>query len=199
MSYVYGYCRVSSKKQGSKFGLARQEKVLIDNGVSPSNIISDEISGTKRSRKGLNHLLGIVQEGDTVKCPSIDRLGRSTSDFLDLVAKFREKGVNIVFIKEGIDTAKNDATSNAFLSMLAVFAQLEREMMLERQEEAFEVMEAQGIPIGRPPVDQDKLNASVEMYLDRKGSYRQISKITGISPAKICLAVKEWEQGHCEG
>lgn len=188
---VYGYARVSSRRQGSKYGLARQKKVLLENGVTDGSIIYDQISGAKKHRKGLKSLLDTVQEGDVVKCVSADRLGRSTADFLDLIEKFREKGASIAFIKEGIDTSRNDAMSNAFLAMVSVFAQLEREMMLERQAEAFEVMREEGIPVGRPPVDQKKLSIAVEMYLEGKGSYREISNLVGISPARICIAVKD--------
>lgn len=190
---IYGYMRVSTKKQGSRFGLERQQKVLKDNGVKPSNLIADEISGTKRSRKGLDHLLGVVQDEDTVKCVSMDRLGRNVIDCLELIEKFRSKGVGIEFIKEGIDTNRNDAMTNAFIAIASAFAQMERERMLERQEETFEAMREKGLQIGRPRVNQEKLDASVEMYLAGGKSYREISRITGISPAKICLEVKERE------
>ena len=190
---VYGYARVSTKKQGSKYGIDRQKKVLKDNGLDLSKLTVDEISGTKRSRKGLDHLLGTVRAGDTVKCVSMDRLGRSVIDCLELIEKFRAKGVGIEFIKEGIDTNRNDAMTNAFIAIASAFAQMERERMLERQEETFEAMRERGLQIGRPRVDQEKLDASVEMYLAGGKSYREISRITGISAAKICLEVKARE------
>lgn len=187
---TYGYMRVSTRAQGSKYGLERQKKVLLDNGVSEEDLVSDEITGVKRSRKGLDYLLETAQEGDTIKLVSLDRLGRDTIDCLSLIEQFSNMGVGLVFIKENIDTTdKGDAMSKAFIGIASVFAQLERDRMLERQEETYEVMRENNIPIGRPRVDEDKLNTAVEMYLAGKGSYRKISKIVGISPAKICLAV----------
>lgn len=188
---AYGYMRVSTKKQGSKYGLDRQQKQLLDNGIPKENLIVDEVSGAKKHRKGLDRLLGIVESGDTVTCVSLDRLGRDVIDCLTLIEQFRNKGVGIIFLNDGIDTSKNDAMTNAFIAIASAFAQLERERMLERVEETKEAMLEQGKNIGRPPINKDKLEAGVEMYLAGKGSYREISKIVDISPAKLCLAVKE--------
>lgn len=186
---IYGYMRVSTKAQGSKWGLDRQKKQLLDYGVPAMNLIEDSISGTKRSRKGLDHLTGIVSPGDVIVCCSLDRLGRDVVDCISLIDSFREKGVSIVFLKEGIDTSHDNAMTNAFIAIASAFAQMERELMLERVEETKAAMKEKGLSIGRPRVDEKKLETAVEMYRDGKGSYREISKIVGISPAKICLAV----------
>lgn len=185
----YGYMRVSTKKQGSKWGLERQQKKLLEYGVPSMNLIADEISGTKRSRQGLDHLINIVEDGDIVVCVSLDRLGRDVADCLNLIEKFREKNVGVKFITEGIDTSNNDAMTNAFIAIASAFAQLERERMLERVEQTKEAMKEKGLSIGRPRVDDRKLETAVEMYKEGKGSYREIAKIVGISPSKICLAV----------
>ena len=188
---MYGYMRVSSKVQGSRWGLQRQQKQLLDYGIDKKNLIHDEISGSNRSRKGLNHLLDVVCDGDTVVVVSLDRLGRNVVDCLNLIQEFRDKNVDIVFLKENINTSNNDAMTNAFIAIASAFAQLEKERMLERVEETKAAMKEKGLDIGRPRVDQDKLDAAVSMYLEGKGSYRAISKIVGISPAKICLAVND--------
>lgn len=186
---TWGYMRVSSKAQGSKYGLERQKKILLENNVTDTFLIADEISGVKKSRKGLDYLLDNVQAGDIVKCVSMDRLGRDCIDCLTLIETFRNKNVGVHFIQEGIDTSRNDAMTNAFIAICSAFAQMERERMLERIEQTKAAMKEKGLSLGRPRVNEDKLQTAVNLYKEGKGSYRAISKIVGISPAKICRAV----------
>lgn len=186
----YGYMRVSTKKQGSRFGLERQKDALISAGIEPRNLFSDEISGAKRSRPALDELRGIVESGDSITCVSMDRLGRDTLDTITLIESLREKGVAVHFLKEGIDTSKNDAMTNCFIGIMACFAQLEREQMLERQEMAYESMRARGKQIGRPKSPEDKIEAAISLVNEGK-SYREVSKIVGLSPAKICQEMKK--------
>ena len=186
----YGYMRVSTKKQGSRFGLERQKDALISAGIEPQNIFSDEISGTKRNRPDLDELRGIAEAGDSITCVSMDRLGRDTLDTITIIESLREKGVAVHFLKERIDTSKNDAMTNCFIGIMACFAQLEREQMLERQEMAYESMRARGKKIGRPSTDSAKIETAIALVNEGK-SYREVSKIVGLSPAKICLAMKE--------
>lgn len=188
----YGYMRVSTRKQGSRFGLERQKLALTDAGIQADKLISDEISGTKKSRPGLDHLKEITESGDTISCVSLDRLGRSTTDTISLIEYFRAKGVVVRFLKENLTTAENDPYSNFFITMLSAFAQLEREMTLERSEMAREAMREKGIPIqGRPKADPAKVQASIELYQAGGKSLREVSAITGISASVICRAIKE--------
>lgn len=186
----YGYMRVSTKKQGSRFGLERQKDALVSAGIEPQNLYSDEISGAKKNRPALDELRGIVESGDSITCVSMDRLGRDTLDTITLIESLREKGVAVHFLKEGIDTSKNDAMTNCFIGIMACFAQLEREQMLERQEMAYESMRARGKQIGRPKSPEDKIEAAISLVNEGK-SYREVSKIVGLSPAKICQEMKK--------
>lgn len=186
----YGYMRVSTKKQGSRFGLERQKDALVSAGIEPQNLYSDEISGAKKNRPALDELRGIVESGDSITCVSMDRLGRDTLDTITLIESLREKDVAVHFLKEGIDTSKNDAMTNCFIGIMACFAQLEREQMLERQEMAYESMRARGKQIGRPKSPEDKIEAAISLVNEGK-SYREVSKIVGLSPAKICQEMKK--------
>lgn len=186
----YGYMRVSTKKQGSRFGLERQKDALVSAGIEPQNLYSDEISGAKKNRPALDELRGTVEAGDSITCVSMDRLGRDTLDTITLIESLRERGVAVHFLKEGIDTSKNDAMTNCFIGIMACFAQLEREQMLERQEMAYESMRARGKQIGRPKSPEDKIEAAISLVNEGK-SYREVSKIVGLSPAKICQEMKK--------
>lgn len=191
----YGYMRVSTKKQGSRFGLDRQKDALIAAGIQAQNLFQDEMSGKKKNRPALDELRGVVKEGDTITCVSMDRLGRDTLDTISLIQDLREKGVAVKFLKEGIDTSRNDAMTNCFIGIMASFAQLEREQMLERQEMAYESMKARGKEIGRPKSPKSKVEAAIKLVNEGK-SYREVSQIVGLSPAKICQEMKKYRTAN---
>lgn len=188
----YGYMRVSTKKQGSRFGLERQKLELLNNGIDPKNLIHDEISGTVKHRKGLEDLKNRANSGDTITVVSLDRLGRSTVDVINLIEEFRSKGVAIRSLKENIDTSRDDAFTNFFITMLSAFSTLEREMMLERQAMAYEAMREKGIPMkGRPKTNSDKLQASIQLYEAGGKSLREVAAITGVSASTISRALAD--------
>ncbi len=58
----FGYARVSTKSQ--KHDL--QVDAFLKEGIKPKNIYADISSGAKAERKGLDELLSILREGDTL-------------------------------------------------------------------------------------------------------------------------------------
>lgn len=101
MSKIYGYCRVSTKSQK----LERQ----IDNisKAYPTAILfKEKFTGTKiDGREEFNKLLSKVKTGDTIVFDSVSRMSRSAEDGIKLYFELFEKGINLVFLKEGyIDT-----------------------------------------------------------------------------------------------
>ena len=89
-------------------------------------------SGYKKDRPELDRLLSDAKAGkfDVVVFPSIDRVGRSTRDVLDIDKKLRDAGVDIVFMRESVDTST--PTGAFFEAIMASIAQLEGHMMYER-------------------------------------------------------------------
>lgn len=90
------------------------------------------ISGMKTSRPGLNALLSAAKCGDIdrVVVWKLDRLGRNTEHLLSICRQLDAYGVKLVSLKESLDTST--AGGRAFLGMLAVFAQFERDCISER-------------------------------------------------------------------
>lgn len=101
-NYVFGYARVSTEQQN----LDRQIDALQKYGVDM--IFNEKMTGTKRNRPELSKLLDRMTEGDTVVVESLSRLGRSTKDLIELTELFQNKGVNLISLKESIDTVRPD-------------------------------------------------------------------------------------------
>ena len=118
-NYVFGYARVSTEQQN----LDRQIDALQKYGVDM--IFNEKMTGTKRNRPELSKLLDRMTEGDTIVVESLSRLGRSTKDLIELTELFQNKGVNLVSLKESIDT--NTSTGKLLFTLMSSIAQFERD------------------------------------------------------------------------
>lgn len=138
------YVRVSTKEQntGRQYELFRQRGIVIDKSFE------DKVSGKDTNRDNLKAMLRYVREGDTVYIESISRLARNTRDFLGIVEHLQSKNVDLVSLKESIDTST--PTGKFMLSVFAALYQLERENILQRQREGIDLALKEGRPYGRP-------------------------------------------------
>ena len=83
-----------------------------------------------------------LRSGDVVVVWKLDRLGRSLRDLIDLVSVFREKGVEFVSLKDGIDTGT--ATGRFTFNIFASLAEFEREIIRERTMAGLEAARTRG-------------------------------------------------------
>jgi DNA invertase Pin-like site-specific DNA recombinase len=140
------YCRVSSVGQT----LDQQRDALLAAGIKPEHIYEDTISGTKSSRPGLDALLSYAREGDSVTVVRLDRLGRTVPMILQTLELLVERGIVLKSVSEAIDMGT--VTGRLLVTILAGFAQYERELQRERVAEARAAVEKRGGKWGRKSV-----------------------------------------------
>ena len=143
-----GYIRVSSIDQNTD----RQEVALKE--LKVDKIFAEKLSGKNTNRPELHRMLDYVREGDTLYIESISRLARSTRDLLSLVKILQEKGVDLVSLKENIDTTTPQG--RFILTIFAALSELERENILQRQREGIEIAKQNGKVLGRPVIESPK-------------------------------------------
>ena len=116
-------------------------------------VFGDEgISGKSMGRPGLLGALAALDEhrAEVLIVTKLDRLSRKVRDILGLVEDtFADNGATLVSIAENIDATT--ATGKAFLGILAVLAQMEREQIGERTRAALAHVKKQGRYLGRVP------------------------------------------------
>ena len=101
MCTVYGYCRISTKKQS----IDRQIRNIKEY-CSEAVIRTEEYTGTKMDRPEWNKLYNKVKEGDTLVFDSVSRMSRDADEGVKVYFELFDKGVNLVFLKERyIDSA----------------------------------------------------------------------------------------------
>ena len=108
---IYGYCRISTNTQN----IERQHRNILE--LYPSAIIIDEVyTGTKiHTRKELNKLLKIINQGDTIVFDSVSRMSRDSEEGFKLYEELYNKEINLIFIKEphiNTETYKKALTNN---------------------------------------------------------------------------------------
>lgn len=170
---IMGYARVSTKDQN----LARQEEALEK---EVDRYFCDKSTGKNMDREEFQKMLGQLRSGDTLKVISIDRIGRNVRELVNTAYQLEEMGVNIVSIKEGINTSTS--MGKIFYNLIAVFAELELNSIHERQRAGIEAAKREGRFTGRPP---KKLNDDLQQIIKEVDcgnlSVNRACKLLGIS------------------
>ena len=166
-----GYARVSSLGQH----LDIQQTALTDAGCE--KIYSEKVSGVAH-REQLQECMQYLREGDCLIIYKLDRLGRSLKDLLDIIEQLQEKKVNLVSLKDNIDTCST--TGKLVLHIFASLAEFERDLIKERTEEGRREAKKKGVRFGRPKQPKPE-RASMCAQLYRNGnSVSAIMRTTGI-------------------
>lgn len=137
-----GYIRVSKKEQE----VALQRDALEKAGCG--RFYEDHASGKDMERDGLEACLAELQEGDTLVVWRLDRLGRNVVNLYDLIGKFEHRGITFVSLMDNFDMTT--VMGRAMFGIMAVFAQMEREMIGQRTKAGLEARRARGGKLGRP-------------------------------------------------
>ena len=111
-------------------------------------IYREKKSGKTKERPELEKMISQLRSGDTVVVWKLDRLGRSLRDLIDLVAEFKERGVEFVSLQDGINTAT--PTGRFTFNIFASLAEFEREIIRERTNAGLASARARGKKGGRP-------------------------------------------------
>ncbi len=179
-----GYARVSTAKQD----LDRQIGALTTAGIPPERIYLDKKSGATIDRPGLRAALAYAREGDVIVVHTLDRLGRTVRDTLNLIHELQERGVGVRNLADPIrvDSSRpEDPMAQLAVVLLALFAQMERTYTLERAAHARAVAAAKGRRVGRPSViDPDKLAYATHLR-DQGHTIAEIVTKTGITRTSL--------------
>lgn len=92
---VYGYARVSTMKQN-----INRQIDTIKKEYPNAIMITEEYTGTKIDRPGINKLIKNVQPGQTIVFDEVSRMSRNAEEGFKLYEELYNKGVNLVFVKE---------------------------------------------------------------------------------------------------
>jgi DNA invertase Pin-like site-specific DNA recombinase len=176
-----GYARISTATQKSD----RQIDQLKEAGCD--RIYSDTISGTKYARPGLDELIKVLREGDTVIIVELTRLSRSVKDLIALADIFKEKKVELKSLSEKdswIDT--ETASGKMIFTMMAALSQFERDLTVQRTREGLTAARARGNVGGRKEkLDEWQKKLARSMLEDENKTVTEIAEYFKVSRPTI--------------
>lgn len=108
-------------------------------------------SGANMNRPSFKQLISDIEKGeiDKVVVYRLDRISRSLLDFAGMIDTFKKHSVTFISCSEKFDTST--PIGNAMLSIIMVFAQLERETIQQRIRDNYYQRGKKGMYLGGPP------------------------------------------------
>jgi DNA invertase Pin-like site-specific DNA recombinase len=176
---LLGYARVSTDDQD----LALQLDALHSAGCT--KIYRDTASGGKAERPGLMTALDHVRQGDTLVVWRLDRLGRSLSQLIAVMAQLNEQGIGFRSLTEQVDTTTSGG--KLVFHIFGALAEFERNLIWERTMAGLASARARGRKGGRPKrLDTDrKVQMAQQLHSDKNNSIADICQSLGISRATL--------------
>ena len=155
MPDILGYARVSTVSQDLD---VQKHRLREQNAI---RIFEDIGSGRNFKRPGLNALIDYARENDILCVVRLDRLGRSLKELLETVDRLKKSKIHLMSIEEQIDTSS--AAGELIFHVFASIAHFERRLIAERTKDGIAAARSKGKKLGRPTLDQEKLDAAFKL------------------------------------
>jgi DNA invertase Pin-like site-specific DNA recombinase len=173
-----GYARVSTIDQNPQIQL----DALRDAGAS--RIFTDHgASGSAASRPELAACLDHLREGDLLAVLKLDRLGRNTQHVLAVIDELTSHSIGFRSLTEGLHT--EGPMGKAMLTIMAAFAQIERDTMIERTRAGLVAAATNGRKGGRPRKIDDADAVKARSLREKGITARDIAKMLGVSRCSV--------------
>lgn len=154
---IYGYTRVSTldQVQDGQSSIADQDRkirgiAMLISDISPVMFSDIGVTGSMPlgKRDAGCKLLNDLKPGDTLITAKLDRLFRSASDALTMAEEFRSNGVKLIIAAMGSDPVTDSGVAKLFFGMLALVAEFEKGLILERTADGRKGKKSRGGHIG---------------------------------------------------
>lgn len=153
MSKTVAYIRASTDKQD----VNNQRHEILEYTNRQSLTIHEFIEVTVSSKQSsrqrrIEELQERLDSGDTLIVTELSRLGRSTGDVILLINQLVSCGVAVTIIKQNLhlNRESQDMTAKVMVTLLALFAEIERDFISLRTKEALAAKKAAGVILGKP-------------------------------------------------
>ncbi len=163
---LIGYARVSTEDQ------ATDAQVDVLKAAGCVEIFREHMSGAKATRPELAKAMSRVRRGDVLVVARLDRLARSLSHLLSVIADLDAKGAHFKSLADPIDTTTPQG--RFALQVLGAVAELERALIQERTKDGLRAAKRRGRVGGNPKLragDRDAIkqivDAKARAYFER--------------------------------
>ena len=184
------YARVSTDKQTCENQLKelrsiaeRMQYIIVD------EFIDEGISGATSSRPSLDALMKSATQRrfDMVMCWSIDRLGRSLQNLIEILNELQLLKVDLFFMQQGMDTSTS--AGRMMFSIFGALAEFERNLIRERVIAGQQRAISQGVKMGRPTKMNDGMKNAIKLLRERGVGIKQIARELKIGIGTVYSAI----------
>ena len=186
---IIGYLRVSTQEQDLEKNKADILAFANERKLRHVTWVEEKVSGAKTWKKReIAKAVESLCAGDWLIVSELSRLGRSTLDILGVLSVLREKGVNVYAVK-GNWTLNGSIEAKVIVTMMALFSEIERDLISARTKEALKARQAAGVKLGRPrgpgKSKFDQYRPEIEALLKNGSTQRYVAKRYGCSEANL--------------
>ena len=173
------YARVSTDKQSTENQLLELRDLCNKLGYTIVQEYTDNgISGAKSrdARPALDLLLkdATRRKFDMVMCWSIDRLGRSLQNLVEILNELQALKIDLYFQQQGMDTST--PSGRMIFSVFGAIGEFERNLIRERVIAGQQRAKANGVKLGRPTKMNDGMRSAVKILREKGMGIKQISR-----------------------
>jgi DNA invertase Pin-like site-specific DNA recombinase len=183
MSKTIAYLRASTDKQD----LNNQKLEILEYARRKNLRIDEYIEITMSSRKSeqqrrIEELADKLSGKGTLVVTELSRLGRSTAGVLSLINRLIEENIRVIIIKQNLDIDRHDMNSKIIITLISLFAELERDLISLRTKEALAAKKAQGITLGKPKgtIQKSKFDKDLDKIRELLSLGLSVRKIAGL-------------------
>jgi len=194
MKKVCLYVRVSTQTQTTENQIQALREVAERSGYEIVKIYSDDgISGSKgrEDRPALNQMMkdAVNRQFEMVMCWSIDRLGRSITNLIEIMNELNELKIDMFFSQQSIDT--QTSSGRMIFGIFSSLASFEREMIRDRVMAGLDRARKNGVKLGRPSTVNDGVRNAVLILKDKGVGVRETCRKLGIGCATYYSVVNK--------
>ncbi len=179
MKKVAIYARVSTDKQTTENQLTELRAVANRMGYEiVQEYVENGISGAK-SRSDRPYLDAMLKDAvrgrfDMVLCWSIDRLGRSLQNLVEILNELQAMKIDLFFLQQGMDTST--PSGRMIFSVFGAIGEFERNLIRERVIAGQRRAIANGVKMGRPSKMNDGLRSAIQLLREKGMGIKQIAR-----------------------
>ena len=179
MKRIALYARVSTDKQTCENQLQELRSIAERmNYTIVAEFVDNGISGmkTRQNRPALDQLMksATQRKFDMVMCWSIDRLGRSLQNLVEILNELQAIKIDLFFLQQGMDTST--PSGRMIFSVFGAIGEFERNLIRERVIAGQKRAVANGVKMGRPSKMNDGMRSAIKLLREKGMGIKQIAR-----------------------
>ena len=179
MKRIALYARVSTDKQTCENQLQELRTIAERmNYTIVAEFIDNGIPGmkTRQNRPALDQLMKSATQRrfDMVMCWSIDRLGRSLQNLVEILNELQALKIDLFFLQQGMDTST--PSGRMIFSVFGAIGEFERNLIRERVIAGQKRAVANGVKMGRPSKMNDGMRSAIQLLREKGMGIKQIAR-----------------------